>query len=287
MKKQFKVGKVTVKDNDLMDSNDYRSNDGYNKTWKIISDKLIKKLGGYIQVRRVGNIKYLDYLNEYKENSQCIRFRKNLLDLTQCTSAKDIVTCLIPIGKKDSKGNHINISSVNNNTDYIYDKTAVSLYGWIWGIKEFSDIDNESVLLNKAKKYLKDCVNLALTLELSAIDLNMLDVNIERIKVGDRIRVISELHGLDKYFLVTKMSIDLSNPTNNKIVLGDTIVGITEKQIEAQKGASVRLENMNLNIIDAKKNISNVDEKINEVNAEVGSTREELKRQRDFILIGM
>ena len=64
-----------------------------------------------------------------------------------------------------------------------------------------------------------------------------MNVDIESIKIGDWIRVLSKPHKLGQaYFLVTKLDIDLANPSNNKITLGNTIKGLTEKQLNNNKG---------------------------------------------------
>lgn len=287
-RKRFTLGNITVVDDVGEDDSVYRSSTDYTKTWDIIQDKLIKKLGGYLQVRRVSNTRYLDYLKECTNiNKQVIRFRSNLLDLSQFTDATNVVTALIPLGKKDDNENYTTISSVNGGKDYIYDETAVSLYGWIWGTKQWEDVTVPSNLLTKSKAYMRDCINLALTLKLTAVDLSMLDVSIEKIKVGDWIRVISEPHGLDKYFLVTKLEIDLQNPSNNKITLGDTIQGLTDKQLQAKKDANSKLENANLKIIDNKKNIKTVDNKVTTVSNTVTDNKKQLNTQRNFIIMGL
>ena len=287
-KKQFQLGNITVEDINGSEDSVYRSSTDYTKTFDVINDKLIDKLGGYLQIRREGDLKYLDYLKECTHvNSQVIRFRKNLLDITQFTNAEDIITALIPLGAKDDNDKYTTIASVNNNKDYIYDENAVALYGWIWGTNKWDDVTIPSNLLTKAKNYLKDCVNLALTLELSAIDLNLLDVNIERIKVGDWIRVISEPHGLDKYFLVTKMTIDLANPNNTKIILGDTILGLTDKNIADKKKATSNLNTIGSKVDKTQNEIVVVDKKVNDVSSKTDDNSKELKTQRNFIIMGV
>ena len=59
--KKFTLGDVTV-----TDPNDYivRANSDYVKTWDEIKSKLIDNLGGYIRVRRVNNINFIDYLHD-------------------------------------------------------------------------------------------------------------------------------------------------------------------------------------------------------------------------------
>ena len=104
--------------------------------------------------------------------------------------------------------------------------------------QDFSDIYDPDTLLEEAKKYLQTCINLAITIELTAVDLHMIDVDINSIRLGDLVPCISTQHGImstfgdvSTYYLVSKYELDLENPTNNKITLGRTISTLTDKQV--------------------------------------------------------
>ena len=60
-----------------------------------------------------------------------------------------------------------------------------------------------------------------ITLELSAVDLSMLDNTIEDIRLYDQVRVISPYHDLDQYFPVTSVELDLAEPQNDTFTLGE------------------------------------------------------------------
>ena len=101
---------------------------------------------------------------------------------------------------------------------------------------DFPDAVDPKDLLAKGQEYLKTCVNLAITIELTAVDLHMIDVDINAIRLGDMVPCVSQQHGLlstmgdvSTYYLVSKYEIDLENPANNKIVLGRTISSLTDK----------------------------------------------------------
>lgn len=237
-RKQFELGNVTV-----VDSNNYinRSNSNYSNTLTAINDKLIKTHGGYLNIRRENGVNYLDYVNDFGHiNSQVIRFGENLLDLSKYIKADDVRTAIIPVGA-EVDGENINITSVNGGKDYVYDENAKNLYGWIWDTVEFEDVTLPENLLSKAKAYLSDCVNLSTTIELNAIDLSMIDVEIEKIKLGDWIRVISKHHNLDRPFLVTKYDLDLTKPQNNKITLGSVLTTLTSNTTKAQNEITERV----------------------------------------------
>ena len=226
--KKFTLGNVTV-----IDNNDslYRKNEGYTNTLNEINEKLIKRLGGYLVIREENEVRYLDYLSEINNtNSQVIRFGENLLDISQYLNAETIRTVIIPIGKDG-----LTISDVNNGKDYLESSTGISLYGKIWDIVKFDDVTIASNLKSKGQAYLDGIVESSLTLELNAIDLNLINVDVEKIKLGDTLRVLSKPHGLDKYMQVTKMTINLEDPSQNSITLGKTVTGIIENTVKDKK----------------------------------------------------
>lgn len=220
---------------------DAREDNQYTNTLDTIMDKLVDSNGGYLRVRKQGDTRYLDYLESYGRTSgQVIRFGENILDLTEHISAANVITVLIPLGKAEEaedgeKGRRLTIESVNGGKDYLEDPEAVALYGRIVGTQTWDDVTVAANLKAKGQEYLANARNLSTTIELTAIDLHLVDVDIDRIKLGDMIRVVSPPHKLDKYMMVSKREYNLVNPEEDKIVLGDTIAALTEKQAALQK----------------------------------------------------
>lgn len=233
---------------------DAREDNQYTNTLDTIMDKLVDSNGGYLRVRKQGDTRYLDYLESYGRTSgQVIRFGDNILDLTEHISAADVITVLIPLGKAEEtengeSGKRLTIEPVNGGKDYLEDPEAIALYGRIVGTKTWEDVTIAANLKAKGQEYLSNARNLSATIELTAIDLHMVDVDIDRIRLGDMIRVVSLPHKLDKYLMVSKREYNLVHPEEDKIVLGDTIAALTEKQaalqksVEKQKDATASVE---------------------------------------------
>lgn len=222
--KEFRVGVVTV-----TDSNDslYRYTN-YETTLTCINEKLVKKLGGHIRIRKVNGIRYIDYLADYPETSdQIIEFGKNLLDYSDNTTTGDIATAIIPLGAKleestiEALEERLTIASVNNGCDFVYNQKAVDLYGWIFKTVEFDDVHVAENLLKKGQEYLNEVQYENMTLDVSAVDLHDLDVDIDKINILNYVRVRSEPHGLDQLFPVTEMEIALDAPESNRLKLGE------------------------------------------------------------------
>lgn len=225
--RQFEVGIVTVKD-----SNDslFRYTN-YNNTMKEIKEDLIDNLGGYVRVRNYNGHRYLDYvtLDDYGDrNTQVIEFGENLLDFSRNVDVTDIATAIIPLGAKvegqgiEALEERLTIASINDGVDYIQNTDAVNTYGMIVKTVIWDDVTTPQMLLSKAQKYLSDYQFDNMTIEAKAIDLHYTDEQIEQFKLGDRIRVVSEPHGLDRYFPLTKMTIMLDSLSSNSITLGES-----------------------------------------------------------------
>ena len=220
---------------------DAREDNQYTNTLDTIMDKLVDSNGGYLRVRKQGDTRYLDYLESYHRTSgQVIRFGENILELTEHISAENVITVLVPLGKtaegeNGESGKRLTIESVNGGKDYLEDTEAIALYGRIVGTHTWEDVTVPANLKAKGQEYLTNARNLTTTIELTAIDLHLVDVDVDRIKLGDMIRVVSPPHKLDKYMMVSKREYNLVNPQDDKIVLGDTIAALTERQAALQK----------------------------------------------------
>lgn len=222
--KTFKVGAVTVQDN-----NDYvYKYTNWESTLEVIKTDLLNTYGGYLRIRKENGVRYIDYLADYPNtNTQVIEFGSNLLDFTHDMVASDIVTAVIPLGARledvtevEDLDAYLTIKDVNGGVDYVYSQEAVKSYGWIFKTVKWDDVHVADNLLRKGKEYLSDIQFAQITLTVSAVDLHMLHVDMERIKVLDEIRVTSSPNGLDRFFPVSEMTIYLDKPSNNKLTLG-------------------------------------------------------------------
>lgn len=234
--KQFTLGKVTV-----TDPNDYiiRSDIDHTSTWDVIQKKLLDLLGGYIIVRHEDGKHYLDYLSSITVLSpQKVIFGQNLLDLKRIRKGEDIATVIIPLGAKlkDAEGKdtdkRLTIESVNGGVDYVQDADAIAQFGRVVKTVIFDDVTEARNLLTKGKAHLADSVKLPETIELTAADLAATGQDIASFHVATMVDAISDPHGLNQRFLVSKLSLKLFEPGANKMTLGgvlDTFTSQTSK----------------------------------------------------------
>lgn len=242
-KQKIELGNVTV-----VDPNDYirRESEDYDSIYNIIQNKLIQSLDGWIQIRRVNGKNYLDYLADYYESDQVIRFGENLLDLNQHIKGESIKTVIIPRGAENEEtGERLSIASVNNGLDYIKDDDLVAVYGWIEAVVDWDDVTDPANLLKKAQDYLKDCRNMEITIELSALDARLLGLDVRRLQPGMLVQVISEPHHLNEKFLCSSKTTNLLDPSQDKVVLGTTMEGFTQSIKRDQIASDEKIESVN------------------------------------------
>ena len=234
--KKFSVGLVNI-----TDPNNYLYKiSNYEDTLTTLTDKLLNVYGGYLVVRHSNDVRYLDYVDELTNVcNQTIEFGKNIIDMTRYIKGEDVYTALIPLGAtnetntdgttntEETYEKRLTISSLPDSTDgtinkvndYVYDSEGVEQWGWIWKVEKWDDVTVAENLLRKAKDELRNSIDATLTLDMTAIDLHLLDVDIDRINVGDRIQCISLPHNLNTILIVKSIEIDIDSPENTKIKL--------------------------------------------------------------------
>lgn len=245
-RKQFVLGRVTV-----TDSNDslYRYSN-YNNTRELLKDRLTDRLGGHFVVRHENDLRYLDYLSDddfYRKNAQTIEFGKNLLDFSRNIDASEIATRIIPLGAKtesdsDKVGvldDRLTIADVNGGVIYVTDNNAVKEYGKITKAVIWDDVTVPENLIKKGQEYLKSVQYEKMVLELKAIDMNLLDKQMEEFQIGDKIRCISKQNGLDREFPLTKKKVYISDFSKNTVTLGDSTSSKTYTSSNAQNTAEM------------------------------------------------
>ena len=224
--KRFYLGIV----DDSIGNEYYELNMDFQYTWEVL--KQLTSDTGYYRVRKRddGNF-WLDFVtieNYGKRSSQEIRFASNLLEYKNKMAGIDICTAVLPLGEKlensDVKGMdaYLRINSVNDGLDYITDPTAVAKYGLIKKFVRFEGVTDPNVLLDKARKYLEEYKAGYLDFTLTAIDMSMLDANIDDYDVGDYVHCICETLDTDVWLPVQSKDTDLLKLANNKVNLSKT-----------------------------------------------------------------
>lgn len=246
--RQFSVGRCTVPEATVAFINDKAVS-----CWDCLTDELVDNLGGYVLTRKSGGVYYIDYLGALDtEATQDIQYGENLLDIEANMTAEDIVTVLMPFGanlEEDNSnsnstdvyeadptgdgpiiwhGNRITVSSVNDGKLYVEDAVGVARWGRIWATKVWDEENDPATLLANAKAWLAENITSSISVELSAVDLSVLNASIEQFHVGDLIRVFSLPHGMDQYLACNAIHIEPGSPGENTVTLGATARRLTD-----------------------------------------------------------
>lgn len=248
-KKQFTVGQVTVTDS----NNSIFCYSNYNSTMQEIKEDLVDDYGGFLRCRHVSGTRYLDYLAASPRTSnQVIRLGENLLDLSQNIDTEDIATVIIPLGATQETQSIAGLderltiktaaadSEHPAGTDYVYSADAVSTFGTIEKVVTWDSVTTAAELLAKGKAYLSDIQFENLVITAKAIDLGLTTDEFNNFRLLDMVRVVSAPHGLDRYFLLSKLQLHLNNPENDTITLG----------ISESKSLTAKSQNANAEILE-------------------------------------
>ena len=234
--KRFKVGTCTV-----MDPNGYvaRENLNYETTLSNMTSRLLEdSTGGHFFITHgddgTEETPTIHYLADFTTvAAQPIEFGSNLTDFAKTTKAADLATAIIPLGATVDDGDsetedpHLTIASVNGGRDYVYSPEAVAQYGWVFKVVEWEDVTEAARLKTKAEAYLASVTGQAITLELSAVDLHLLDRSIESYHVCEYVQVVSVPHGFEGRLLCNKQVLNLLNPAGDSVVLGQSYTELT------------------------------------------------------------
>lgn len=219
----FALGAVTMNG----DGRTYTWETNYESTMSCIAKQLVEIFGGRVRIRKVDGVRYLDYLAEYPNTcTQVVEFGKNLLDFTRNWDLTDLVTVVIPRGKRLEKPvvgemeAYTTVESVNGGSDRVV-SDAASRLGQIEAVVDWPDIDDPAELLEKAKEYLKEAQFEELSLEVSMADLHLMSSSTEPVDILDQVRCRSYLHGLDKVMPVTRIELPLDRPDQAKYTMGE------------------------------------------------------------------
>src|SRR5690625_285211 len=281
--KTFEVGIVDV---DSSTGTLYRYL-GYESTFEAIDEKLISRLGGELRVRKENDIRYLDYVKSIGDHKATeIKIAKNLKTISKEVDPTEIVTRLIPLGERiesDDEGDtdasqaRLTIESVNNGKDYIVDEAMEQALGTIiYGSETWDDITQANILKTRGEQRLVENNRIKAQHKISALDLSKIGIDPDAYEVGNWYPVINPVMGIDESLRVIQKTIDIIDPENNNLTIGDKFLTASEYQNESNKSVRkvVDLEN----IVDSQsKTISNIKKEISNVEVNLGDLQQAIE----------
>lgn len=250
--KRIELGQVTV-----TAENNYTYSVNWVSTMDAISEQLVGKFGGEIQLRDQDGKVYIDYLEHIGHGTDTkIELAVNLKTISREIDETSVITRLYPLGAKltDSE-KRLTIGSVNGGKDYIEDSALVAKYGVISGTQTWDDVTQASILKTKATAFLKSANKAKKQYKITAVDLSTIDMNFEQFELGCWYRVVNPLMGIDEDLRIIGITINLDNPEQSDLTFGDkfeTMTGFMTAKTKSLQTAIDNSEFRNRQVIDSK-----------------------------------
>lgn len=192
----------------------------YADTLATIQAVLLDVYGGYIQTRREADVYCIDYLDAYSnECSQKIEFGVNLLDFESQMNGQELCTVLVPLGANTTEGKALTIASVNDGKIYLENTQAIERYGRIYRTYTWDQVTDPAQLLELGDEYLMSAT-MPETLTIRAVDMHLIDAEVEKIRKGDFVQLKSKPHGLDRSIICAVIDADLDNGDQTVFTFG-------------------------------------------------------------------
>lgn len=207
-------------------------------TWENLQKKLLDSFDGEMRVRRGSDGKlYLDYAVSLGETrSTRIQLGYNMQDASREVDFNSAVTRLYVYGAKltetvedeneqqveQETEERLTIASVNNGKEYLDDAVGIEEYGIIEGYVEFDDVTQVQNLLTKGQQYLGQLTALPVSHSMTALDLSYLGLDYDDFALHDSYPCYNPLIDLDETLEIVGQTIDINEPLNSSIDLGDS-----------------------------------------------------------------
>lgn len=227
----------------------YRSDTNYDSTASEIKAAILDQVGGFVRVRYSEEGEQLiDLLSDYPDTSaQLIDFGENLIDYDREDTTTDMATFCVPTGKNvqnaDSKSKKIELpltieglpdgeiaEGYHKAGDLIYSEDGVKNYGWIGIGLDYSDVEDAETLQDKGLLGLQQISSPMRSISVTAIDLSLLDDDIDPIREGDYVRIRVKPRCFDSYMFCSEIDYDLVEPDNTRFEFGYTFDALTGVQ---------------------------------------------------------
>lgn len=261
--KQFKIGKISP----FQRATGLDEYIKYKQTYEALKG-IQDKIGGFFRLRKEGDVKYLDYLEEIGEKRNMrIAIKSNLKSANIASNFDELVTRIVPVSKNngsstssgpseipgyyDEKGYYhqpqkieretssedspkTGIASVNGGIDYLDNAELQAEFGIIERVIEFES-DNPSEIKAQGQTYINNQSVVKEGWEVEVVDLQLIsesEENLESLNVGDMYLFSNPILSGEQYIRISAMEIDLNNPQLSRLTIGEKQKTLTEYQNE-------------------------------------------------------
>lgn len=181
-----------------------------------------------------------------------LTYTRDIVDIKRKTLPRDIITALYGYGKGEQTKSggytrRINFSDINNGKAYVENNEAKELWGRVgsdgnkihtFAKVEFESIEDKHLLLERTRSELDKLSKPAVSYEVSILDFFRLSKSKHSyIELGDTVRVIDRDFVPQISFSMRVVDIirDLVDVENTRIILGETVKNIADRESEQDK----------------------------------------------------
>ena len=153
------------------------------------------------------------------------------------SSAANLYTAVLPLGKSDSENGKLTIESVNDGSDILIDSAALARYGLITKKVDHSEIEDANELLAAGQQDLAEAGLLAVSVEASAVDLADAGVDVGRLRLGHKYLVRARRNDPGQILPISRISADLLNPGAGMYTFSQEFQTLTQQKNTAESAA--------------------------------------------------
>jgi len=246
--KRFEVGTVTVTDpNNYI----YLYLTAEENTWEAVNRALIDKLGGELLIRKVNGVRYLDYVERIGIDSNVpIQLSKNLVSVSRDIDPSSIITRLTPLGTRlESEEENENeestqtvseprltVEEVNNSIPYLDRPDLIEAFGIQGGSEVWDDVTTADMLKTRGQQFLDNQKLVLYQYTIDVLDLFLIGLDPTGFHTGNSHLLINPVMNiLGEQLRIIKQSIDINNPQNGSLTVGDKFKTATDFQVDMNK----------------------------------------------------
>lgn len=171
--------------------------------------------------------------------------------------------------------------------DKVVYKPSRDVYGTIESEQDYSDIGDMDLLVTNAITDLISVGRPVTTIDISAIDLALIDDQYKSLVPGQLVRIRSKPHNVDEYMMLSEMSLDLSDPSNTTYTFGityDSLTGQQSKKIQTLNAAiNKSLDSVSELSSDVKNAAKDADAAMNEARKAYDASADNAKSLTDAV----
>jgi|GEM_PF-3232221 len=224
-------------------------------TWQELTDKVLTPFALHARARYEDGTRWLDLLSDdmCHDSGQSVTPSTNLIDMSTTEDWSGVVTAIHATGTADPSATGSTAPTLDGMADgpvsghdgvslaggYVVSESGLAAHGWVEDWRTY-DATTAAGLLDEAAADVATAHEVLASIEVSAVDLSLVDGSVPRLALLDYVRVTCPARGIDQSMLCTKESVDVCDPSQSRWTLGALLPTLSRGLRDAQ--AKVRLQ---------------------------------------------